>query len=834
MRKISLKIISLVLMLVFVMSFSVSALDVSVLERMSVITSAASDNMTVTREMLAKAVAHMVFPKTDFNPKDTVFKDVTKDNKYSGEISALADSGVLSGVGDGLFAPKSVVCTEQVAKVLVSILGYDAWAQAKGGYPYGYMSVASDLGLFDGVSIKDNNLLLGDLKIMLVNVLATPVPDKTFVVQNGEYYEQLVKNKHNPTFAQKYLSIYEYEVNVKKVSVKDYTITAEITDADENAPNSAGKTVLFSASNKIEIKSFENAPAVIVADEDDNIIDIKLSKKAEIKYGVIDSVNNVKSEKPFYTSHLKYITLKGDDTDYEFSESCKIILNEKDHFGEIGLYGRYVKFITYDDEIICLETWDLTDGGIFSEFDRDYIMYKDGNIDVKLTSLSTYNELYVIIDGESRNKTEIKKGSLFSYYKNEETQSLVVVATEKKMTDKLKSINVSSEILNFGNMAINYADPYYVLKDGVYVEGNSQNISVVLNNETDVLFDVYGNAKYLSLSSEKSSDVVLGYFVGAETDTFGETKIRIFDIEKDDVILKDYVLKENAEFLNGITKAEFLAAADASDGSGIFEFSITSKNEISRVSVPYKFEGFKTAVAKPTSFIDDDYIYAIVDGRNLYFDNDAPIIAVYKDNGNYVIKHYKYSDIRGGYCSGVTMRFYGYKDSSKVRFITLTGDLLSTTSSQRYGILTKMHLTVDENGDEVYGVTINDREFTVSKENAVASGMKENMLVSYATMFFETGEAVISGGIDVSDDMENWAGRSFGSMSVVCGTVKRADDKRIVLDDGRDYYYNPKRNSIYRMNSNHKFTSSEYRELIPGSRVAVVVISNEAYCVIGG
>ena len=140
----------------------------------------------------------------------------------------MADSGVLSGVGDGLFAPKSVVLPEQVAKVLVSILGYDAWAQAKGGYPYGYMSVASDLGLFDGVSIKDNNLLLGDLKIMLVNVLATPVPDKTLVAQNGEYYEQLINNKNNPTFAQKYLSIYEYEVNVKKVSVKDYTITAEI------------------------------------------------------------------------------------------------------------------------------------------------------------------------------------------------------------------------------------------------------------------------------------------------------------------------------------------------------------------------------------------------------------------------------------------------------------------------------------------------------------------------------------------------------------------------------------------------------------------------------
>lgn len=831
MRKISLKIISLVLMLVFVMSFSVSALEVSFLEKTSILDGELSDNLIVTREIFAKAIAHMVFPKSDFQQKDTVFSDVTKDNKYSGEISALAEYGILSGVGDGLFAPDSEIHIEQIAKVLVSILGYDAWAKAEGGYPYGYMSVASDIGLMNGVSIKDN-VLLGDMKIMLVNALETPVPDKTFIVQNEEYYEQLKKNKKKPTFAQKYLSLYEYEVNVKKVSVKKYTITAEVTDAEEGAPTGIGKTVNFTASNKIEIKSFENAPAVIVADANNKIVDIRLSKRTIVKYGVIDSVNNVKSKKPFYTSHLNYITLKDDDTDYEFASSYKIILNEKEHYGEISLNGRYVKIITYNDEIISLETWDLKNGGIFSEFDRNSITFKDGNLELKLTSLSSYQELYVIIDGESRNKTEIKPGSIFSYYMNEATHSLVVVATEKKMTDKLKSINVSSKILNFGNMAINYAESYYILKDGVYVEGNAQNISNVMNKETEILFDIYSNAKYLSVADKEGSEVILGYFVGAKEDAFGESKVRIFDIEKDEVILKDYVLKDNAVF-NGITKAEFLATEGAFDGSEIFEFSVTSKNEIANISVPYKFEGFETATTKPTSFIDDDYIYATVDGRNLYFDNNTPIIAVYKDDYNYKIKHYKYSDIRGGYCSGVTMRFYGYKDSSQVRFIALTGDLLSTTSAQRYGILSKMYLTIDENGNEAYQVLINDREFIVSKENAALSGVKENMLVSYATLAFEPDKAVISGGIDVSDDMENWNGRSFGSMSIICGTLKRADDKRIVLDDGRDFYYNPKRNYIYRMTSYRKFTSADYRELLPGSEVAIVVTSKEAYFVIG-
>lgn len=84
---------------------------------------------------------------------NTKFSDVTSENPYSGAIAALASVGVLNGDDNGLFHPSDEIASEEVIAALVNFLGYEVYAQGKGGYPAGYIATASRIGLTDGVNV---------------------------------------------------------------------------------------------------------------------------------------------------------------------------------------------------------------------------------------------------------------------------------------------------------------------------------------------------------------------------------------------------------------------------------------------------------------------------------------------------------------------------------------------------------------------------------------------------------------------------------------------------------------------------------------------------------
>ena len=72
-----------------------------------------------------------------------LFTDVSADHWAAGIIQTAYDAGIISGHGDGTFAPEDSVTFEQVAKMLVCAINYQQYAEANGGYPNGYLAVAN-------------------------------------------------------------------------------------------------------------------------------------------------------------------------------------------------------------------------------------------------------------------------------------------------------------------------------------------------------------------------------------------------------------------------------------------------------------------------------------------------------------------------------------------------------------------------------------------------------------------------------------------------------------------------------------------------------------------
>lgn len=75
----------------------------------------------------------------------TYFGDVKKDEWYTPYINFLTESLIISQ--DENFYPNDDITYAQAVTIIVKILGYGALADTKGGFPNGYLSVASELKL---------------------------------------------------------------------------------------------------------------------------------------------------------------------------------------------------------------------------------------------------------------------------------------------------------------------------------------------------------------------------------------------------------------------------------------------------------------------------------------------------------------------------------------------------------------------------------------------------------------------------------------------------------------------------------------------------------------
>lgn len=119
-----------------------------------------------------------------------IYTDVPATHPDFGAIFLAHQLGLVSGVGNGLFNPDGFVSAEQMAKMLVTLAGYQPHAEAAGGYPSGYLSLASRLDILKGVSIEEP-FTKGELAKMLYNTLfVIPAERASYGDADGSYVER--------------------------------------------------------------------------------------------------------------------------------------------------------------------------------------------------------------------------------------------------------------------------------------------------------------------------------------------------------------------------------------------------------------------------------------------------------------------------------------------------------------------------------------------------------------------------------------------------------------------------------------------------------------------
>ena len=105
---------------------------------------------TVTRAQMAAIICRML-GDTENLAKGNIFTDVPADHWANAYINKAAELGIVGGFKDGTFGPSVTVTYEQAVTMIIRALDGAELAAQSGGYPDGFLSVASEHGFLENI-----------------------------------------------------------------------------------------------------------------------------------------------------------------------------------------------------------------------------------------------------------------------------------------------------------------------------------------------------------------------------------------------------------------------------------------------------------------------------------------------------------------------------------------------------------------------------------------------------------------------------------------------------------------------------------------------------------
>ena len=108
------------------------------------------------------------------------FPDVSVDHWANGYINVATSQGLVVGYDTGMFMPDNEITYAEAMTIFVRAMGYDVYAQDKGGFPQGYIVAGSNNGLTKNVQGSNQSpISRGNVAFMTVNALNGKMMEQT-------------------------------------------------------------------------------------------------------------------------------------------------------------------------------------------------------------------------------------------------------------------------------------------------------------------------------------------------------------------------------------------------------------------------------------------------------------------------------------------------------------------------------------------------------------------------------------------------------------------------------------------------------------------------------
>jgi len=316
----------------------------------------------ITRAEFTKLIVFMLGFQ-NFTSETNDFTDVANDHWAKNYIQTAYGLGIISGMGDGTFAPDAPVTYEQALKMVVCTLGYETFAQAiatpqpEGSWADGYIKQANALDITKGV--QNASYTAGASRGVIAQVLYNSLEVEMYE-NNGIQWEKTEK-----TLMKDYLKVKELKGTL--VGAGDYVTedcSASLLDGQMNIKKSDGEEVILNYSsftqNVTDISKYLGTTLTVyyrqLTNNDEKmlvIIDSESTKNTKLELTHEDIKSFEDNVLKYYVSLTKQENAKLKDVDLTVRYNGKLVSSD----ATITLVNPYTKEEEEYSRTEALELW---------------------------------------------------------------------------------------------------------------------------------------------------------------------------------------------------------------------------------------------------------------------------------------------------------------------------------------------------------------------------------------------------------------------------------------------------------------------------------------------
>ncbi len=491
---------------------------------------------------------------------ETQFTDVTVAAGYewaSGAINVATRLGYIQGYGNGKFGPADQIRYEDAITLIVRALGYEPAAQAKGGYPVGYLVVAEqDIDVTDHVKGSTGVAITrGSVFQLLDNSLT-----KALMIQVGFGSET------------KYVVSGQKGTDTEKQTILTDKLGIEVVEgvvtANHRVDSKLKANQIKIGTEKYEVSEDFDVDAILGVEvsawEDKNDVLFRYEVETEednILYDTVKTVNEDEVELVVADDEFKW---SEKDSKNETENAIVYVNNEKVDVDEVPVdaYGRVV--LNEYKEVAFAYLFDFDENnmvGMAQEVKDD---------EVKFINLSTRKEDTIELDDAEEvfvlnpdftkaSLEDIEAGTAVFGWADEDDNFFIVIKNEV-VEGTLEAVRVSNNRVTIDGKNITRAsNAIYSGDQGeTYTEWkdtNFKNVEEFIDEEVKAILDLTGKAMVLTTDVNVTSSRIYG--VATYLEEGRNPVLSVFTSEGKEV---EYKFEDRAD-------ANKFAATDVSTGS---------------------------------------------------------------------------------------------------------------------------------------------------------------------------------------------------------------------------------------------------------------------------
>jgi len=446
----------------------------------------------------------------------TKFPDVVSNHWANGYINVAANQGIIIGDDEGNFRPDDTITYAEAATVLVRLIGHTPAAEKKGGFPQGYVTVATQTGITKGaVASNDSAVKRGMVAQLTANALVTKkmeqtnfgadesyqVVDKTLLDDELEtkiIYDQITAVGTSSLTGSSTLKHNEVKIGSDAYEVADKALsqTRKLLGFNVEAyvkEDEHGDKVLILAREQKGKNSSIKIPAT-------DIEKVTADSQVKVEYW-IDKEKDKETEKVLIASDAKYV-YNGQAISFDISElkpdagSITLLDRNRDDVYDVVFIEEYENYVV--EEVI------ESSNRVTDKYGKSSLVLDPDDDSVKFIITRAGQEIKI---------SDLSEWDVLSVAKSKDASIVIIEVSSEKVTGKVTEKHGDKFVIAGGEYGVsaNYPD------------------EIKLNDEGTFYLDKDGNIAAVDATNTLSSNYA--YFTGADITTGFDKRlsIKVFD-----------------------------------------------------------------------------------------------------------------------------------------------------------------------------------------------------------------------------------------------------------------------------------------------------------------